>query len=35
MKKEDARVLFFKQYFLIYGYSTNEFRIINRTTGAS
>lgn len=33
MKKEAARVVFFRQFFLVYGYITNEFRIFNKTTG--
>ena len=33
MKKEEARVLFFRNYFLVYGYITNEFRIFSRATG--
>ncbi len=34
IKKEEARVIFFRNHFLVYGYITNEFRIFNRNTGA-
>lgn len=34
IKKEEARVIFFRNHFMVYGYITNEFRIFNRTTGA-
>jgi hypothetical protein len=34
IKKEEARVVFFRQHFLVFGYITNEFRIFNRSTGA-
>lgn len=34
LKKECGRAVFFKKYFLIYGYVTNQFRIFNRSHGS-
>jgi hypothetical protein len=34
IKKEEGKVVFFRQYFLVYGYLTNEFRIFAKATGA-
>jgi hypothetical protein len=35
MKKEAAKVLFFgRSFFAVYGYTTNEFRVFNRNSGA-